>query len=365
MKGQPSRLANGEQRARLISALAPGVQMIARDTLRIAPYAIQAQLSPAQESSLIDHAIELGGPPGAVIGRPISNRDGPNIEILMGWERLQAYLHPDAYPRATTLPIALIDCNASHAAFYAIEHAYNQHRAAGWGTSPLLYAAAAAAALDHFGTVEEPWAIQTLANALCINRSTLSNRLRLLKGLQKKPQALLQSGRLKPEFAKILLAERSPERQERLAEQASKGMISTRALYKLVHPQYQPPVTMAAPRGHAESADPDVARLEVRIGARLGTTPSIRIENHRGIVELPFHDGAALQGLLTALQHTTDNPGLLKGHITLRVDGERESTALLRQLDAFSDQIIPTDDVNTAVDKPVHDKRNEQQETRN
>ena len=56
---------------------------------------------------------------------------------------------------------------------------------------------------------------------------------------------LLQSGSsgsftysIKPEFAKILLAEPSPQRQEHLAARVARGKMSTRALYKLVHPGY-------------------------------------------------------------------------------------------------------------------------------
>ena len=63
----PNRFENDERRSRLIRMLAPVIQNIDRDQIRRAPYAISPEIPDAQHNALIEHAIELGGPPGPVI----------------------------------------------------------------------------------------------------------------------------------------------------------------------------------------------------------------------------------------------------------------------------------------------------------
>jgi hypothetical protein len=337
MKGQPSRASNNERRSRLIRLLAPAVQNIDRDLIRRAPYAVSADIPHAQHNAMIDHALELGGPPGPVIARRISTEEGHTVEVLIGWERLEAFTHKDAYPRAPKIPLGVIDCNASEAAFYAIEYAYQDQKAAGLATSPLLYATAAQTAIEHFSKPDEPWKIQTLANALCINRTTLSNRLRLLKGLQPRTRELLQQGLLKAQDAKTLLAEPSPGRQERLAAQASKGMMSTRALYKLVHPDYEPPQTIASPRGQKKQRLGDIGAMEQTLSENYGTATTITLQNNKGFVDLPFQSLSELKGLLDNLDKNIATDPLLKGNLSLRMDNKREANALLLELGANTD----------------------------
>ena len=121
---QPGKSDNESRKSRLIRMLAPAVQNVARGLIRRAPFAITPEISKARQNALIDHALELGGPPGPVIARKIpTTADGHTWEILIGWERLEAFTHRDAFPRATTIPLGIIDCNSADAAFYAIEHA--------------------------------------------------------------------------------------------------------------------------------------------------------------------------------------------------------------------------------------------------
>ena len=336
---QPSRSANEDRQSRLIRLLAPAMRNVPREQIRRAPYAIQAEIPEAQHHALIDHALDLGGPPGTVIARQITTPEGRFVEILLGWERLQAFLHRDAFPRAPAVPIGLIDCNAAEAAFYAIEYAARDHAASGLVTSPLLYAAAAHTAMGLFGKEGKPWKIQTMANALSIARPTLSNRLRLLNGLAPVTRQLLQQGLLKPEMAKILLAEPSPTRQERLAHQAAKGMMSTRSLYRLVHPGYEPPQLVAQPRGNAAQRLGDVGLMERELAEHYGTPTAITLDakQHKGTVELAFHTLSELKGLLDKLDHQIQTDTLLRGQISLSVDNSREANALLLELGANRD----------------------------
>ena len=323
--------------------MAPAMQNVDRGQIRRAPYAVHPDIPAAQEQALIEHAIELGGPPGRVIARTIpTTKEGHTVEVLIGWERLEAFTHKDAYPRAPTLPLGIIDCNAADAAFYAIEYASLDQKAAGLVTSPLLYAAAAQAAMAHFSKPEEPWSIQATANALCIARPTLSNRLRLLNGLQPKTRELLQQGLVKPQFAKHLLAEPSPQRQEHLATRVAKGMMSTRVLYKLVHPDYEAPQTIAQPRGKKNNRLGDLGLMERTLAETYGTATEIVLMkgNQKGYVEMHFHSLSELKGLLDQLDNHIATDPLVRGTLTMRVDNQREANALLLELGANTDPVL-------------------------
>jgi len=315
------------------------VQNVPRNEIRRAPYAISPEIPTAQHNALIDHALEIGGPPGPIIGRKITTTEGHTVEILVGWERLEAFTHKDTFPHAQSIPVGVIDCNASDAAFYAIEFASQDQKAAGLVTSALLYASAAQAAREHFTRKEKPWAIQTLANALCIARPTLSNRLRLLKGLQPKTRGLLQSGQIKPEFAKILLAETSPKRQDHLASRAALGMMSTRALYKLVHPNYDPPQTIAAPRGKKTERLGDVGVMERELSQIYGTPTTINLDKaqQKGVIDMHFHSLSELKGLLDQLDNHTQTDTLIHGNLSFTVNNAREANTLLLELGANTD----------------------------
>jgi len=320
--------------------LAPAIQNVNRGLLKRAPYAISPEIPEAQHNALIDHAVELGGPPGPVIAREIpTTAEGQTLEVLVGWERLEAFTHKDAFPRATSVPLGSIDCNSADAAYYAIEYASLDQKAAGLITSPLLYATAAQAAIDHFSKPEQQWSIQDLANALCIARPTLSNRLRLLKGLGPQTRELLQNGQIKPEFAKILLAEPSIERQQHLATRVARGMMSTRVLYKLVHPGYEPPQTVAQPRGKSRDRAGDLALMERALAENYGTTTQIALDkgSHKGYVEMHFSSLSELKGLLAKLDGQVDTDTLIKGDLTLRADNATQANALLMELGANTD----------------------------
>lgn len=320
--------------------LAPTVDTVDRNLVRRAPYAIQPDIPPAQQQALIDHAIQLGGPPGTIIAREIpTTQEGHTLEILLGWERLSAFTHSDAFPRAPNLPMSIIDCNAADATFYAIEYAALDQKAGGLVTSPLLYASAVQAAIEHFSRPEEAWSIQSTANALCIARPTLSNRLRLLKGLMPKTRELLQQGKIKPEFAKILLAEPSPDRQEQLASRAARGMMSTRSLYRLVHPGYEPPITTAQPRGQQHQRHSDTALMERSLSETYGAPTRIVLDKkqQKGSVEMEFSSLSELKGLLIHFDADIQTDTLLKGSLSLSVTNSHEANMLLQELGANTD----------------------------
>ncbi|MEM6485580.1 MAG: hypothetical protein AAF662_11430, partial [Pseudomonadota bacterium] len=94
-----STFENRIRRKKLINQLAPALSDIDREELMRAPYAAKPEISEAKANALIYAAIDLTAPPGAVIGRRVVVDAQSRVEILVGWERVEALLHPDAFPR--------------------------------------------------------------------------------------------------------------------------------------------------------------------------------------------------------------------------------------------------------------------------
>jgi len=344
----PDRFANEQRRATLSKLFAPLTNNIDRNTVRPAPFALKAYPSEAQRNALIDQALELGGPPGTVIAREIpEDSAGCSVEVLSGWERVEAYLHRDAFPRATMVPMAMISASDADAAFYAIEYAQEHHKACGYETSPLNYAIAAQEAIRHFNQSASTWNIQELANALGIARPTLSNRIRLLKGLQPDVRDLLSSGRLKPEFAKILLAENNPKRQIQLAERATTGKLRTRDLYALVHPNYVPPTQSKQPQKRSKVQLGDTSIMERTLEETYGSPSKILVGNQAktaGCIELSFYSLSELKGILEKLDANIKTDTLLQGELSFKALTPKKTNALLDELGAIREPIDENED---------------------
>tara|TARA_A100001391_G_scaffold201871_2_gene189956 strand:+ start:9109 stop:10158 length:1050 start_codon:yes stop_codon:yes gene_type:complete len=339
----PDRIANEQRRATLSKLFAPLTSNIDRNTIRPAPFALKAYPSDAQRSALIDQALELGGPPGTVIAREIpEDTAGCSVEVLCGWERVEAYLHRDAFPRATMVPMAVISASDADAAYYAIEYAQEHHKACGYECSPLNYALAAQEAIRHFNEATSAWNIQELANALCIARPTLSNRIRLLKGLQPGVQAMLGTGRLKPEFAKILLAEKAPRRQLQLAERAASGKLRTRELYSLVHPDYVPPRSSKQPRKKSKVQLGDTSIMERTLEETYGSPSKILVGNQAetaGCIELSFYSLSELKGILEKLDANAQTDSLFQGELSFKASTPNRTNELLDEMGAIDEPI--------------------------
>lgn len=336
---------NAQRRARLRRLLAPVTRSVDRQIIRRAPYALRTTLSEVQLTALVDHASELGGPPGLVIGREIpTDAQGCEVEVLIGWERVEAYLHRDAYPRATQVPMATLAVADEDAAYYAIEQAKLDSAGAGYPASTIEYALASMQALTYFNQGSESWSIQRLANALCIARPTLSNRLRLLTGLAPSVRTLLETQTLKPELAKILLAESDPAKQTSLAEQAVAGQWSTRALYQQVHPGYQPPQTTAVKRQPRSKKQPvgDLALMERTLQETFAAPARILtedLEDAVGQIDLRFYSLSELKGLIDRLARRARTDTLFEGRLSLSAGDANTLDRLLRETGAITDPL--------------------------
>ena len=116
-------------------------------------------------------------------------------------------------------------------------------------------------------------------------------------------------------------------------------MMSSRALYKLVHPDYEPPKTIASPRGQKKHRLGDLGSMERALSENYGTPATIALDGgqQKGYVEMPFHSLSELKGLLEKLDKQIETDPLLRGTLTMKVDNRRETNALLLELGANTD----------------------------
>jgi hypothetical protein len=179
-----------------------------------------------------------------------------------------------------------------------------------------------------------------LANALCIARPTLSNRLRLLKGLPPRVKDLLDSGALKPEFAKILLAERSATRQVHLAERAAGSNLSTRALYRLVHPGYEQPKLVQRQRRAPKQRLGDIGAMERTLQENYGAPAQISMDSSdeaAGFVDLTFYSLSELKGILETLDRTAQTDTVFHGALTFQATNPEDADRLLQEMGATNE----------------------------
>jgi hypothetical protein len=118
--------------------------------------------------------------------------------------------------------------------------------------------------------------------------------------------------------------------------------MSTRVLYKLVHPDYEAPQTIAQPRGKKNNRLGDLGLMERTLAETYGTATEIVLTkgNQKGYVEMHFHSLSELKGLLSQLDHHIATDPLVRGTLTMRVDNEREANALLLELGANTDPVL-------------------------
>lgn len=147
-----------------------------------ANYALEIPFTFEQRRKLADAAMNRKEPVGRVLARVVASPDpetGRDIEVLTGWDVLDAFIEENAY--APWLRITLIEANDDDAVFYAIQHAYEEAQAAGYSVTAIEYAEAVNRARGHFK--DSIPTLTRMATALRIGRPTLANRLALLNKL--------------------------------------------------------------------------------------------------------------------------------------------------------------------------------------
>ncbi|MEJ2010099.1 MAG: ParB/RepB/Spo0J family partition protein [Acidobacteriota bacterium] len=126
---------------------------------------------------------------------------------------------------------------------------------------------------------------EQIAERLGINRSTVTNTLRLL-GLPPEVQTLLSEGKISAGHARALLAVTSPHAQGKLAEVVVEKGLSVRNLEKLVAPR-------SSGRGKpdpkpAQKADPNIRAAVIELERALGTRVKVVGSERRGKIEISY-----------------------------------------------------------------------------
>ncbi len=136
------------------------------------------------------------------------------------------------------------------------------------------------------------------ARRLGRSRDAISHLLRILK-LEPGVLTEVAQGRLSFGHAKLLVT--LPQRmQQQLAEEVARKQLSVRALERRIRalssePDQQPTVS--------SRRDPDIVRLEQRVGEMIGTETRVDYEpgSSRGRISLSFHSLEILEGILERL----------------------------------------------------------------
>ena len=126
---------------------------------------------------------------------------------------------------------------------------------------------------------------EQIAERLGLNRSTVTNTLRLL-GLPPEVQALLMEDKISAGHARALLAVNSPQAQTKLAEVVVDKGLSVRSLEQMVSPRPR----AAAPKDPKPDpkADPNVRAAVLELERALGTRVKMVGSERRGKIEISY-----------------------------------------------------------------------------
>lgn len=141
---------------------------------------------------------------------------------------------------------------------------------------------------------------EQIAERLGVNRSTVTNTLRLL-GLSPAVQTLLMEDKISAGHARALLAVNSPQMQTKLAETVIEKGLSVRSLENLV-----------APRKRAQEkkdpkpdpiADPNLRAAVLELERALGTRVKVVGSERRGKIEISYYSAEDLSRIYDRLIH--------------------------------------------------------------
>lgn len=148
---------------------------------------------------------------------------------------------------------------------------------------------------------------EQIAERLGVDRSTVSNSLRLLK-LPKEVQALLEQNRISPGHARALLACQDPAAQLRLARLVSEDALTVRQVERIAAAASKPTAvkypgsTEAAVQAASEKAqDPNIRSAIRDLERALGTRVKINGDAERGRIEISYYSAQDLNRLYESI----------------------------------------------------------------
>ena len=141
---------------------------------------------------------------------------------------------------------------------------------------------------------------EQIAERLGVNRSTVTNTLRLL-GLSPAVQTLLMEDKISAGHARALLAVESPQAQTRLAQAVIEKGLSVRNLESLVAPQ-----TRAQGKKDAKpeaKVDPNLRAAVLELERALGTRVKVVGSERRGKIEISYFSAEDLSRIYDRITH--------------------------------------------------------------
>lgn len=141
---------------------------------------------------------------------------------------------------------------------------------------------------------------EQIAERLGINRSTVTNTLRLL-GLAPTVQTLLMEEKISAGHARALLTVSTPKAQEKMAATVVEQGLSVRSLEKLVAPQSRH--TEKQDPKPASKVDPNIRAAVLELERALGTRVKVVGSERRGKIEISYFSADDLTRIYERIIH--------------------------------------------------------------
>ncbi|WP_045861614.1 ParB/RepB/Spo0J family partition protein [Teredinibacter purpureus] len=284
----------------------PKQQSLSHEMIKLAPYLPRVDIDSLAFDELVDSTSALMAPVGEILVRPYTD----HYEVLFGREYFEAY--------RVALPGSQVPVNACHysdeeALYHSLRlHSSHHH------LDPIAIAECYKKAIEHF-----QWSRSNLAKAVGIQRSTVTNRLELLK-LSSDVKEAIRSSKLSIEHGKTLSRLTASE-QNRFCKLAIQHSWDTRTLYKKVNPDWNPKGSVGKnSAGVVEPVPKDsyLSGLESQLSDVLGAPIELNVDKRKGYkgkVDIKFFSLGELVGFVERIERNSKDELRWNGLVSLNI----------------------------------------------
>jgi ParB family chromosome partitioning protein len=270
----------------LIPTFTPGVEAVDVDLIVSNPHQPRVYIDPDSLSELAESIREHGVIQPLLVTRVQAEGGGPAVyQLIAGERRLQAA----RLAGLGRVPVVVKEASSSELLELALVE--NLQRA---DLNPLEEAQAFRRLVDEFSLTQE-----AIAARVGRSRAAVANALRLLS-LSDDLKASLARGEISEGHARALLGLPSEAQRRQAWQRVVERGLSVRETEALVR-HWPAAVRTRAPR---RRPDPEVADLEERLRAALGTRVSLRRGRRGGRLTIHFYSDEEFQALLDRLLGT-------------------------------------------------------------
>ena len=267
----------------LIPTFTPGVEAVDVDLIVSNPHQPRAYVDPESLSELAESIREHGVIQPLLVTRVQPEGGGPAVyQLIAGERRLQAA----RLAGLARVPVVVKEATSSEVLELALVE--NLQRA---DLNPLEEAQAFRRLVDEFGLTQE-----SIAARVGRSRAAVANALRLLS-LSDDLKASLARGEISEGHARALLGIPNETQRRQAWQKVVERGLSVRETEALVR-HWPAAARTKSPR---RRPDPEVAELEERLRAALGTRVSLRRGRRGGRLTIHFYSDEELQALLGRL----------------------------------------------------------------